>query len=391
MVLILPLIPNSPITPWPRTVSAKPKSRNWRPTRSRSSGCKKILSAGVNIPENEMRESYEQAYAKMEVSVVRFQSAELEKDAQVSDEEVTKAYEARKASLKSDEKRQVKFVQFALTEEQKKLTGKERIDVLQKLADKANDFDEALQGERRGFRSARDQVQTHSQRNRPLRPDHARPASRVRPAARTGRLWPDARIAQQRRHSNAGRLRRSPPAEDRTGPSPYPRRSETETGGRTEETKNAAARRAESESDGRAIAGGDEERPSRSPKPLPPPACRWRNCPPFALADKNRLPRPAASPVPKKDSPDMPYIKRAASKLKPGEVSDFVYTPGWRSGRRAGAAGEDRAGPFRERARLARDPRDGEPQRSRLLPMATRATPRRRHRGAETRNRGRPS
>ena len=32
---------------------------------------KKILSAGVSIPENEMRDSYEEAYAKMEVSVVR--------------------------------------------------------------------------------------------------------------------------------------------------------------------------------------------------------------------------------------------------------------------------------------------------------------------------------
>ena len=35
---------------------------------------KKILSAGVNVPEAEMRRNYEQAYAKMDVSVVRFRS-----------------------------------------------------------------------------------------------------------------------------------------------------------------------------------------------------------------------------------------------------------------------------------------------------------------------------
>ena len=69
---------------------------------------------------------------------------------------MTKTYEARKANLKSDEKRQVKLVQFALTEDQKKLTGKERIDVLQKLADQANDFDEGLQAKGADF----DQVAT---------------------------------------------------------------------------------------------------------------------------------------------------------------------------------------------------------------------------------------
>ncbi len=53
--------------------------------------------------------------------------------------------------MKTDEKRKVKLVQFGLTDEQKKLKGKERIDVLQKLADKANDFTEALQAKGADF------------------------------------------------------------------------------------------------------------------------------------------------------------------------------------------------------------------------------------------------
>ena len=38
----------------------------------------------------------------------------------------------------------MEFVRLALTEEQKKLKDKDRIDALQKLADRANDFSQAL-------------------------------------------------------------------------------------------------------------------------------------------------------------------------------------------------------------------------------------------------------
>ena len=112
---------------------------------------KKILSAGVSVPEAELRKSFEQAYAKMDVSVVRFRFEDLAQTAEINDSEIAKYYEAQKAQLKSDEKRKVKFVQFGLTDEQKKLKGKERIDVLQKLADKANDFTDALQAKGANF------------------------------------------------------------------------------------------------------------------------------------------------------------------------------------------------------------------------------------------------
>ena len=58
--------------------------------------------------------------------------------------------------MQTEEKRKIKFVQFSLTDEQKKLTGKQRIDVLQKLADQANEFTEALQAKDADF----DQVVT---------------------------------------------------------------------------------------------------------------------------------------------------------------------------------------------------------------------------------------
>ncbi len=112
---------------------------------------KKILSAGVTVPESEMKRSYEEAYAKMDTSVVRFRSDDFAKDAQVTDDQIAKYFESHKAQLQTEEKRKIKFVQFSLTDEQKKLTGKQRIDVLQKLADQANEFTEGLQAKDTDF------------------------------------------------------------------------------------------------------------------------------------------------------------------------------------------------------------------------------------------------
>src|SRR6185312_11756911 len=46
--------------------------------------------------------------------------------------------------LKTDEKRKVEFVAFSLSDEEKKLTGKEKVDALQKQANRANDFVQAM-------------------------------------------------------------------------------------------------------------------------------------------------------------------------------------------------------------------------------------------------------
>jgi hypothetical protein len=105
---------------------------------------KELIAAGVQIPEAESKENYERAYGKMEVAVVRFNSADFEKSLQIADDDIAKYYEAHKAELNTDEKRKVSFVTFGLNEDQKKLTGKERVEVLQKLADNANDFNQAL-------------------------------------------------------------------------------------------------------------------------------------------------------------------------------------------------------------------------------------------------------
>ena len=105
---------------------------------------KQVVAAGVAVSERESKATFEQAYGKITVSVARLRLADFAKDIKITDDDVRKYYEAHKADFKSEEKRKVELVSLAFTDEQKKLTGKERIDVLQKLADRANDFTQAL-------------------------------------------------------------------------------------------------------------------------------------------------------------------------------------------------------------------------------------------------------
>jgi peptidyl-prolyl cis-trans isomerase D len=105
---------------------------------------KELVATGVSLPESESKSTYEQAYGKLFASVIRLRGADFAKDVKLTDDDIRNYYEAHKAELKTEEKRKVEFVTLSLTDEQKKLTGKERIDVLQKLADRANDFEQAL-------------------------------------------------------------------------------------------------------------------------------------------------------------------------------------------------------------------------------------------------------
>src|SRR4051794_13496108 len=104
---------------------------------------KDLLGAGLHVAESESKEYYEQAYGKLHVAVVRFKEEDVQKDVKVEDADITKYFEAHKAELKTDEKRKVEFVAFLLSEEEKKLAGKERVDALQKLANRANEFVQA--------------------------------------------------------------------------------------------------------------------------------------------------------------------------------------------------------------------------------------------------------
>src|SRR5262249_13626989 len=100
---------------------------------------KELVVSGVSLPESEVKSDYHERYGKNFVSVFRVHGADFLKEIKVSDDDVKKYYEAHKNELKSEGRRKIEIVRLTLTDEQKKLKDKERIDALQKLADRAND------------------------------------------------------------------------------------------------------------------------------------------------------------------------------------------------------------------------------------------------------------
>ena len=105
---------------------------------------KSLVSSAVTIPESESKANFEQLYSKNFATVIHLKATDFAKDVKVSDDDIKKYYESHKSELKTEPKRQVEFVRLTLNDEQKKLKDKARIDALQKLADRANDFSQAL-------------------------------------------------------------------------------------------------------------------------------------------------------------------------------------------------------------------------------------------------------
>ncbi|MEO8440341.1 MAG: SurA N-terminal domain-containing protein [Spartobacteria bacterium] len=288
---------------------------------------KEILSAGVGLPETEMKSSFQQAYAKMDVSVVRLRSEDFTKDAEVPEEAIAKYYEVQKAQLKSDEKRKVKLVQFALSDEQKKLTGKERIDVLQKLADKANDFNEALQAKGTDF----DQVVAKFQLNpketgefsqRAPDPLLAGTPQLVSAAFGLTKEAPNSDPVQTKDGFDIMHLLKIEPSRPLTLEEARPKIVETLKQQKVQQLM--AARAAEVSNKLR-----NELKSGKSAAEAAAAAgVAVEKLPAFALVDTLPGASPAPSATPKDESPDMMSIKRAASELEPGGVSDFVNAPG---------------------------------------------------------------
>ena len=73
---------------------------------------KKLLAAGISIPKSELDENFQRGYDKFYVTVIRFRSADFDKDITINDEDVQKYYDAHKAELKTEEKRKVEFINW---------------------------------------------------------------------------------------------------------------------------------------------------------------------------------------------------------------------------------------------------------------------------------------
>lgn len=286
---------------------------------------KEVLGAGAQMPESESRENYEQAYGKMQVAVVRLKTEDLAKDLKITDDDIVKYYEAHKAQLKSEEKRRVEFVTFALSEEEKKLTGKPRVDALQKLADRANDFTQALLDKNAKFADVAAKFQvavTATDEFTAATPD-------AKLAANPQLAQTAFQLTQQDPHSDAlqtpdgfyilnlaGIVEAKPLTLEES-------KARITDAIKTERTREMASTK------GAQIANQAREA-LKSNAPLEKVAqdhgAKLERIPPFALMDPATPPTPDKPKDPKAETPDLPMIKNAISELTPGEASDFIPT-----------------------------------------------------------------
>ncbi|MEI9893383.1 MAG: hypothetical protein WDN28_05640 [Chthoniobacter sp.] len=141
---------------------------------------KALLGSTVVPSEAEIRESFARLNQKTEAAVVRFKIDDFLASTQVPEADVKKLYEERKASLKTDELRKVKYVAFILPTTDKPLEAKERAEKLTQMqkqaedfavamTDKNADFDEVAGEERRESRGGRRNSPSPSRR-KPWKP-----------------------------------------------------------------------------------------------------------------------------------------------------------------------------------------------------------------------------
>lgn len=101
---------------------------------------KELVGSTLSAAPSELREAFTEQNQKVEISLVRLKEEDFAKEIQVTDEDLKKAFEERKAGFQTEQLRKVKVVAFTLTEEEKKLQGPERGAALQKLMEKSQDF-----------------------------------------------------------------------------------------------------------------------------------------------------------------------------------------------------------------------------------------------------------
>jgi hypothetical protein len=281
---------------------------------------KKLLAGGITISKGELDENFHRGYDNFYVSVIRFRSADFENGITVSDEDVRKYYDAHKAELKSDEKRKVQFVQLGLTEEQKKLTGKERIEVLQVLSNRANDF---TQLEGADFKQAAGKLPVHETGEfTRAAPD---PQLKVDPQLATAafKLSMQEPTVPVQVADGFYILHLTAVTEAR------PLTLEEAKPKIVDALKKSKARELMS-TKGAEVANQVREA-TKSGQPLEPTiqkaGVKLEKIPPFALIEKEKAKPEGKEPnqgkEPKNESPDLTAIKDAVAFLSPGEISDF--------------------------------------------------------------------
>jgi peptidyl-prolyl cis-trans isomerase D len=287
---------------------------------------KDIVSSGVQVPEAESRENYERSYGKLNVAVVRLRTEDVAKDVPVTDEDITKYYEANKAQLNTDEKRKVSFITLALNEEEKKLEPKQRTEVLQKNADRLGELSQALLEKNANFHETAVKNQLSVQ----VTGEFTRAAPDPQLAGNPQLSAAAFRLTQQEPTSDviqAGdafhilHLDSIQPARPLTLEEARPKIVETLKAQKQREMLAARATEITTKIREAMAAGTPIEAAAQQA------GVAIERVPPFALSDPP-TPKPAPDqPAPPPETPDLQSIKGAVAELNAGEISQFTPTP----------------------------------------------------------------
>jgi peptidyl-prolyl cis-trans isomerase D len=283
---------------------------------------KQLLGAGITVPKGELDENFERGYDTLFVSVIRFQSADFGKDVNVSDEDVQKHYEAHKAELKTDEKRKVEFISLALTDEEKKLAGKERIEALQKLSDRATDFTQALLDKGADFKQAAAKFQLPVHETGEFTKAEPDPQLKVDPQLGAAAF----KLSQQEPNSDPIQVADGFYILHLTGITEARPLTLEEAKPKIVDTiKKSKARELMSTKAAEVVQQLREAKQSGQPleAAIQKAGGKAEKIPPFSLLEEEKA--KSQDKEAKKDEPaDLPTIKQAVAFLNPGEVSDFL-------------------------------------------------------------------
>jgi peptidyl-prolyl cis-trans isomerase D len=103
-----------------------------------------LIGATINLSPTELDNRFAEGNEEMNVAVIHLSTSDVEDGIQVSDADAQKAYNGRKDQYRSPEERKVAVAAFELTAAQKNLTGKDRVDALQKLGNQAWEFAQSV-------------------------------------------------------------------------------------------------------------------------------------------------------------------------------------------------------------------------------------------------------
>jgi len=281
----------------------------------------KLLAAGVSLPKSELDENFQRGYDKLYVSVIRFRSADFDKDVKINDEDMQKYYDAHKAELKTDEKRKVEFVQLTLNEEEKKLSGKERIEALQKLADRATDFTQALLEKGADFKQAAAKSQL------PVHETGEFTAAEPDPQLKGGQQLVAAafKLSTQEPHSDAVQVTDGFYILHLTGKTDArPLTAEEAKPKIVDALKKARGRELMSTKGAELVQQLREAKQSGQPldAAIEKAGIKTEKLPAFSLIEEESEKSEGAEP--KKQSPELLTIKDGVVLLNPGDVTDFV-------------------------------------------------------------------